>query len=356
MSTDAQRLLDAAEHAAQRLRRGERAGSAAADALGLVSHDLLRVIREQAGGHDGLVRSVLSRPGDHSPEQIRQAARSACDQLARALDRPPSRSGLALYEVIMAVAFIERSTLGTPAASHVRGLSAAADVTSVLARWRQLSTGTPAEPVTTADGAAGPPTVPQSVASLLAADARRGAGAPAGGVRRPGWDADQAVTVLYGTDCRALTRLATLLVSDAAIAEEIVQDAFVAMHGAWRQLRDRDKALCFLRQAVLSRARSDRAAHSGPPSRPPEVPGDGHQAGTKPERQLVAALRDLPARQREALVLRYYADLPEIQVARVMGISARAVGNHIARGMSSLQGVLEGAAGTSQPGGDAGPP
>jgi DNA-directed RNA polymerase specialized sigma24 family protein len=183
-----------------------------------------------------------------------------------------------------------------------------------------------------------------------------GAAIPARSVGRPGWNADQAVTVLYGTDCRALTRLAALLVSDAAIAEEIVQDAFVAMHGAWRQLRDPDKALCFLRQAVLSRARSDRAAHPGPPSRPPGVSGDGHQAGTQPEPHLIAVLRDLPAWQREALVLRYYADLPETQVARVMGISVRAVSSHIARGMSSLQVVLEHTAGTSQPDGDAGPP
>jgi len=49
---------------------------------------------------------------------------------------------------------------------------------------------------------------------------------------RPGWDADQAVTVVYGTHYRVLTQLAALLVNDVAVAEEIVQAAFVAMHGA----------------------------------------------------------------------------------------------------------------------------
>ncbi len=56
-------------------------------------------------------------------------------------------------------------------------------------------------------------------------------------------NADQAVAVLYDTHYGPLTRLAALLASDEAVAEEIVQDAFVAMHGAWRQLRDSDRAL-----------------------------------------------------------------------------------------------------------------
>ena len=155
--------------------------------------------------------------------------------------------------------------------------------------------------------------------------------------RPPGRDADQAVVVLYDTHCRSLTRLATLLASDGAIAEEIVRDAFVAMHGAWRQLRDSDRALRYLQETVVRRSRSRlaarRAAAAGPAGEAP--------APARPGPGLVATLRSLPTPQREALVLRYYADMPETRIASVMGISTRAVHSHIANGMSSLEAVLE---------------
>jgi DNA-directed RNA polymerase specialized sigma24 family protein len=157
----------------------------------------------------------------------------------------------------------------------------------------------------------------------------------------PGWNADQALTVLYETHYRALTQLATLLVSDVATAEDMVQDAFVAMHGAWRQLRDGDRALLYLQQVVVRRARSGRPARGGPDGGAPGRPSAGRRNGVEPEPRLVAALRSLPARQREALVLRYYANLPEAQIGLAMGISGRAVSNHVARGMSALQAALE---------------
>jgi len=143
------------------------------------------------------------------------------------------------------------------------------------------------------------------------------------------------VTVLYDTHYRALFRLAALLVSDAAIAEEVVQDAFVTMHRAWRLLRDSDEALSYLKRTVVSHSRSRRHAHNDLPGRQP-VRQAAEQA-TGPEPGPLAALRALPARQREALVLRYYADFPETQIASVMGISTRAVSGHIARGMCALQ-------------------
>jgi RNA polymerase sigma factor (sigma-70 family) len=55
----------------------------------------------------------------------------------------------------------------------------------------------------------------------------------------------------------------------------------------------------------------------------------------------VSALRALPDRQREALVLRYYGDLSEAQIASTMGISRGAVKSHTARAMSALRAVLE---------------
>jgi hypothetical protein len=71
-----------------------------------------------------------------------------------------------------------------------------------------------------------------------------------------GLGADDAVEQLYAAHWRQLVRLSVLLVRDTGTAEEIVQDAFVAMHGRWSRLRDPEKALAYLRQAVVNRSRS----------------------------------------------------------------------------------------------------
>jgi RNA polymerase sigma-70 factor (sigma-E family) len=160
------------------------------------------------------------------------------------------------------------------------------------------------------------------------------------------WDADQAVTALYTAHYRSLVRLAALLVRDVATAEEVVQDAFVAMHGGWRRLRDPDKALSYMRQSVVNRSRSvlrHRAViEKYAPKGLPDAPSAENGAIVELERSaVVKALGRLPNRQREALVLRYYADLSEAEIADSMGISRGAVKSHTARGMSALRSVLE---------------
>src|SRR5712691_5009042 len=90
---------------------------------------------------------------------------------------------------------------------------------------------------------------PTQVTETLVADAALGS-VPAD------WDADRAVTALYSEHYRSLVRLAALLVRDVATAEEVVQDSFIAMHTAWRRIRDNDKALSYLRQSVVNRSRS----------------------------------------------------------------------------------------------------
>jgi RNA polymerase sigma-70 factor (sigma-E family) len=160
------------------------------------------------------------------------------------------------------------------------------------------------------------------------------------------WDAEQAVTAMYSEHYRSLVRLAALLVRDVATAEEVVQDSFIAMHTAWRRIRDNDKALSYLRQSVVNRSRSvlrhrvvvDRNA----PKPAPDMPSAEQGALTLLERTaVVSALRSLPPRQREALVLRYYGDLSEAQIATTMGISRGAVKSHTARAIASLRAVLE---------------
>jgi RNA polymerase sigma-70 factor (sigma-E family) len=166
------------------------------------------------------------------------------------------------------------------------------------------------------------------------------------GAARPGRSADWAVTELYSRHYRGLVQLAVMLVRDVAAAEDVVQDTFVAMHAGWPRLRDEEKALAYLRQAVLNRARSllrRRAVedkHADKPS--PDMPSAEHGALVQLEQSaVITALRKLTSRQREAIVLRYYADFSEAEVAAAMGISCGAVKSHTARGMAALRADLE---------------
>jgi RNA polymerase sigma-70 factor (sigma-E family) len=157
---------------------------------------------------------------------------------------------------------------------------------------------------------------------------------------------DQAVTELYALHYRALVRLAVLLVRDLPTAEDVVQDSFVAMHDGWQRLRDAERAPAYLRSAVLNRCRSvlrrRAVADKHVQETPPDMPSAEHGMLVLVERSaVVAALRTLPGRQREAIVLRYYADLSEAEIAAAMGISRGAVKSHTARAMAALRAELE---------------
>jgi RNA polymerase sigma-70 factor (sigma-E family) len=166
------------------------------------------------------------------------------------------------------------------------------------------------------------------------------------GAARPGRSADWAVTELYSLHYQMLVRLAALLVRDVPTAEDVVQDSFVAMHDGWQRLRDAESALAYLRQAVVNRSRSvlrHRAVVEKYPEKPsPDMPSAEHGALVQLERSaVIATLRKLPGRQREAIVLRYYADFSEAEVAAAMGISCGAVKSHTARAMAALRADLE---------------
>ncbi len=160
------------------------------------------------------------------------------------------------------------------------------------------------------------------------------------------WDADRAVTELYSTHYRSLIRLAALLIRDVATAEEVVQDSFVAMHSRWRRLCDSDKALAYLRQSVVNRSRSvlrhQVVADRNAPEPPADMTNAEHGTIVLLERSaVVVALRALRPRQREVLVLAYYGDMSEAQIASVMGISRGSVKSHTAFAMSALRAILE---------------
>ena len=205
--------------------------------------------------------------------------------------------------------------------------------------------------VMTASEPDGPPARPINVTETLVAGtalgsvpARTHAATAATDVTTAATDA--AVTELFGAHYRSLVRLAAMLVHDIATAEEVVQDSFVAMHAGLHRLRDSEKALSYLRAAVVNRSRSvlrhrvvvDRNA----PKPAPDMPSAEHSALALIERSsVVDALRTLPHRQREVVVLRYYADLSEAQIAAAMGITRGAVKSHTSRAMAALRCVLE---------------
>jgi len=158
--------------------------------------------------------------------------------------------------------------------------------------------------------------------------------------------ADEAVVELYRAHYASLVRLSAMLLNDYGAAEETVQDAFVAMHGSWRRLRDPDKAVAYLRQAVVNRSRSAlrhrQVVAKHQPAPPDDAPSAESYAVASSERaEIMAALRELPRRQRETLVLRYYSDLSEAQIADALGISQGAVKSHAFRGLAALRTVLE---------------
>ena len=136
------------------------------------------------------------------------------------------------------------------------------------------------------------------------------------------------MTTVYQMHYRSLVRLAALLVSDLATAEDIVQDAFAAAHDMWDVLpaTDTDAALCYLRRSVVRRSRS------APRAQLTDVPLQ--------DSAVVSALWALPVHQREVLVLLYFADLPEAEIASATGISRAAVRSHAAQAMSSLHAEL----------------
>lgn len=165
--------------------------------------------------------------------------------------------------------------------------------------------------------------------------------------RTDAMDADAALTALYATHYKKLVRIATLLLDDYSLSEEVVQDAYVKMHGSWRRIREPGAAEAYLRTTVVNLARSRlrrrlvAAKHAPKPM--PDAPSAEQGALDSLERdRVVRALHTLPARQRECLVLRYYADLSESQIAAAMGISTGAVKSHASRGMAALRAALAG--------------
>ena len=156
-----------------------------------------------------------------------------------------------------------------------------------------------------------------------------------------------AVTSLYQAHAVPFLRLAIVMLGDRASAEDVVQEAFCSLYRRWRHLSDHEKALAYVRSAVLNGCRSQlrtriRAERR---NRPIAV---AHAASAEDDalvaddhRQVLTALRALPARQREALVLRFYLGLTEPGIAQSMGISVGTVKSTTSRALAALGRLLK---------------
>ncbi|HET6877110.1 MAG TPA: SigE family RNA polymerase sigma factor [Jatrophihabitans sp.] len=155
---------------------------------------------------------------------------------------------------------------------------------------------------------------------------------------------------LYETHWRYLVRLAALLVDDVASAEDVVQDAFIALHRRAGKLRDPDAALGYLRTTVLNRSRSvlrrrQVARKHLKVAEPDFAPSADSEALLREEhRAALDAVRALPRHQREVLVLRYWSGLSEREIADTLGIAPGSVKSAASRGLAALQRILEGRA------------
>jgi RNA polymerase sigma-70 factor (sigma-E family) len=153
------------------------------------------------------------------------------------------------------------------------------------------------------------------------------------------------IAQLHAEQYVALVRLAVVLIDQRESAEEVVQDAFLATIRRWDQLRDSSAAQAYLRRAVVNGSRDRLRARRV--RRAATVPEAGHIRSPEDEvlmleehRALISALRTLPRRQREVLVLRYFSDLTERETAHAVGISIGGVKSSAHRGMAALRRVL----------------
>jgi RNA polymerase sigma-70 factor (sigma-E family) len=157
---------------------------------------------------------------------------------------------------------------------------------------------------------------------------------------------EAAITRLFETHAAQFTRLAALLGAGAE-AEDVVADAFCDLHRRWGRLRNPDAAPAYLRSAVCNLVRMRLRHRKVVQRHAPEQPQDASSAECEiilreDQQEVVCALRELPSRQREALVLRYWLDLREAEIAQAMGISAGSVKVHTSRGMAALTKALRG--------------
>ena len=162
-------------------------------------------------------------------------------------------------------------------------------------------------------------------------------------------DRDAAVCALFEAHYRHLLAIARRLLDDPADAEDVVMDSFVGLYRRWRSVRRTDDAFFYLRASVVNgsstRLRRLRlaAARLFTQFEPPAAAAE-QTVMLHLERDAVSQiLSGLAARQRQVLVLRYYLDQNEAEIADILRVSRGSVKKHASRGLAALARCLEAA-------------
>jgi RNA polymerase sigma-70 factor (sigma-E family) len=157
---------------------------------------------------------------------------------------------------------------------------------------------------------------------------------------------DPLVEELYRAEARTLVGMLWVYTGDRAVAEELVQEAFLKLQTSWRRIRDPQRAGAFVRTTAFNLARSRfrhlRVARRYTPDPPRIAPSaeDGLVL-SEDRRAVIEAVRALPHRQRECVVLRYYGGLTDAETARQLGVSVNSVKTHLRRALDTLEATLE---------------
>ncbi|AUG78415.1 RNA polymerase [Kitasatospora sp. MMS16-BH015] len=164
---------------------------------------------------------------------------------------------------------------------------------------------------------------------------------------RPADEDRPTLTQLYHSHRLSLVRMAVLLVDHQDLAEDVVQEAFTALYQRHGETLDNlDNALGYLRTSVVNGARSmlrrrKTAREYVPPHEADAPSAEDHAVLNDEHRRVLVALQELTARQREVLVLRYWSDLSEAQIAETLGLSRGAVKSTASRALDALEKQLE---------------
>lgn len=158
-------------------------------------------------------------------------------------------------------------------------------------------------------------------------------------------DREIATTELYDEHFASLVRTARFMLDSPASAEDLVHEAFLKLHANWAKLDDPAKAIGYLRRTVVNLARGRHRRRAIAMRHQPEIRPDERSAEegamTRHRRDaVIAALRSLPARQRECIVLRHYLNLSESEIADALDIGVGSVRTHHKRAMAKLSTVL----------------
>lgn len=156
----------------------------------------------------------------------------------------------------------------------------------------------------------------------------------------------EQVTALFDAHWLAMVRLALVSVGDRASAEDVAAEAFAQLLRRWDSLKDKANAVRYLRSSILNRSRSllrrrGVARRYVPPHEPPRGSAECEVVLSEERRAVLQALITLPERRRQVLILRFYLNLPDAEIAKTLGVSEGAVRTHASRGLASLGRILK---------------